>query len=191
MWWFIPPLPWGCVCARPGSPARLATFHWPRSPLATSPGHVALHRPSFNWEWGRRRRLGCPSSLYFIWDPKPPGEEQSGLLFFIYPVWRPSSCLRCNRNMNIFRLTGDLSHLAAIIILLLKIWKSRSCAGKMISFTSSPASYCEGNSHFFYLNELRTCYIAKQTPLATMLPGLNSTELPSLWQPALASVANT
>ncbi|KAJ4931820.1 hypothetical protein JOQ06_010260 [Pogonophryne albipinna] len=29
--------------------------------------------------------------------------------------------------MNIFRLTGDLSHLAAIIILLLKIWKSRSC----------------------------------------------------------------
>lgn len=32
--------------------------------------------------------------------------------------------------MNIFRLTGDLSHLAAIIILLLKIWKSRSCAGE-------------------------------------------------------------
>lgn len=31
--------------------------------------------------------------------------------------------------MNIFRLTGDLSHLAAIIILLLKIWKTRSCAG--------------------------------------------------------------
>lgn len=31
--------------------------------------------------------------------------------------------------MNIFRLVGDLSHLAAIIILLLKIWKSRSCAG--------------------------------------------------------------
>uniref|UniRef100_A0A8C2JU77 ER lumen protein-retaining receptor 2-like n=1 Tax=Cyprinus carpio TaxID=7962 RepID=A0A8C2JU77_CYPCA len=32
--------------------------------------------------------------------------------------------------MNIFRLTGDLSHLAAIIILLLKIWKTRSCAGE-------------------------------------------------------------
>jgi len=31
--------------------------------------------------------------------------------------------------MNIFRLIGDLSHLAAIIILLLKIWKTRSCAG--------------------------------------------------------------
>ena len=31
--------------------------------------------------------------------------------------------------MNFFRLLGDLSHLAAIIILLLKIWKTRSCAG--------------------------------------------------------------
>jgi len=32
--------------------------------------------------------------------------------------------------MNIFRLLGDLSHLLAIIILLLKIWKTRSCAGE-------------------------------------------------------------
>jgi len=31
--------------------------------------------------------------------------------------------------MNIFRLSGDLFHLAAVIILLLKIWKTRSCAG--------------------------------------------------------------
>lgn len=31
--------------------------------------------------------------------------------------------------MNIFRLTGDLSHLGAILILLLKIWKTRSVAG--------------------------------------------------------------
>lgn len=31
--------------------------------------------------------------------------------------------------MNVFRLAGDLSHLVAIIILLLKIWTSRSCAG--------------------------------------------------------------
>jgi len=31
--------------------------------------------------------------------------------------------------MNLFRLVGDLSHLLAIIILLLKIWKTRSCAG--------------------------------------------------------------
>ncbi|XP_062508620.1 ER lumen protein-retaining receptor 2-like [Corticium candelabrum] len=31
--------------------------------------------------------------------------------------------------MNVFRLCGDLSHLLAIIILLVKIWKTRSCAG--------------------------------------------------------------
>jgi len=31
--------------------------------------------------------------------------------------------------MNVFRLVGDLSHLLAVIILMLKIWKSRSCAG--------------------------------------------------------------
>jgi len=31
--------------------------------------------------------------------------------------------------MNLFRLLGDLSHLFAIVILLLKIWKTRSCAG--------------------------------------------------------------
>ncbi|CAH1398582.1 unnamed protein product [Nezara viridula] len=31
--------------------------------------------------------------------------------------------------MNIFRLLGDLAHVLAIIILLLKIWKTRSCAG--------------------------------------------------------------
>lgn len=31
--------------------------------------------------------------------------------------------------MNVFRFLGDIFHLLAIIILLLKIWKSRSCAG--------------------------------------------------------------
>lgn len=31
--------------------------------------------------------------------------------------------------MNIFRFFGDLSHLVAVIILFLKIWKTRSCSG--------------------------------------------------------------
>merc|ERR1712242_291569 len=31
--------------------------------------------------------------------------------------------------MNVFRLCGDLSHLLAIVILLMKIWKTRSCSG--------------------------------------------------------------
>lgn len=33
--------------------------------------------------------------------------------------------------MNIFRLAGDMSHLLAIVILLVKIWKTRSCAGML------------------------------------------------------------
>lgn len=32
--------------------------------------------------------------------------------------------------MNIFRFLGDSSHVLAIIILLLKMWKSKSCSGK-------------------------------------------------------------
>lgn len=36
---------------------------------------------------------------------------------------------RKREKMNIFRLVGDLSHLLAIIILLLKIWRTRSCSG--------------------------------------------------------------
>jgi len=31
--------------------------------------------------------------------------------------------------MNIFRLIGDISHLLAILLLLWKVWKTRSCAG--------------------------------------------------------------
>lgn len=31
--------------------------------------------------------------------------------------------------MNIFRMTGDLSHLLAVMLLLMKIWTTRSCAG--------------------------------------------------------------
>ncbi len=39
--------------------------------------------------------------------------------------------------MNVFRLAGDVSHLVAIIILLLKIWRSKSCAGRL---TLAPTS---------------------------------------------------
>lgn len=47
--------------------------------------------------------------------------------------------------MNIFRLTGDLSHLAAIVILLLKIWKTRSCAGERPG--KAPKSWDAGPGH--------------------------------------------
>lgn len=42
--------------------------------------------------------------------------------------------------MNVFRLTGDLSHLLAILALLWKIWKTRSCAGKFFSVVLCEAS---------------------------------------------------
>lgn len=44
--------------------------------------------------------------------------------------------------MNVFRLVGDLSHLLAIIFLLMKIWKSRSCAG--LTLPMFLASYLVG-----------------------------------------------
>jgi len=34
--------------------------------------------------------------------------------------------------MNIFRLVGDMSHLLAILLLLMKMWKSRSVAGTCV-----------------------------------------------------------
>ena len=43
--------------------------------------------------------------------------------------------------MNLFRLTGDLSHLLAILVLLWKIWKSRSCAGKFSLCVSHLTSF--------------------------------------------------
>jgi len=56
--------------------------------------------------------------------------------------------------MNVFRLVGDLSHLAAIIILLLKIWKTRSCAG--ISGESQKA-YC--NRYHPYANRYLRAWV--------------------------------
>jgi hypothetical protein len=52
--------------------------------------------------------------------------------------------------MNFFRLLGDLSHLAAIIILLLKIWKTRSCAGISGNNILLVVSY--GNLYFRVFN---------------------------------------
>lgn len=50
--------------------------------------------------------------------------------------------------MNIFRLTGDLAHLIAIIILLQKIWHTRSCAGKP-NFSVEPLFCRLSNTRYF------------------------------------------
>jgi len=44
--------------------------------------------------------------------------------------------------MNIFRLTGDLSHLVAVIVLLAKIWKTRSCSGECFINLVVVQCYC-------------------------------------------------
>jgi ER lumen protein retaining receptor len=77
--------------------------------------------------------------------------------------------------MNFFRLLGDLSHLAAIIILLLKIWKTRSCAGisgrsqllfalvfitrYLDLFTSFISAYNTAMKVFFLASSFGTCYL--------------------------------
>lgn len=48
--------------------------------------------------------------------------------------------------MNIFRLLGDISHLLAIIVLLRKIWLSRSCAGESFDHSSFDPSTMSNRS---------------------------------------------
>merc|ERR1712211_170706 len=52
------------------------------------------------------------------------GQSRNNYLDLLHPG-ESNSWVR----INLFRLLGDVSHLVAIILLLLKIWKTRSCAG--------------------------------------------------------------
>lgn len=77
--------------------------------------------------------------------------------------------------MNIFRLIGDLSHVLAIILLLWKIWKTRSCAGisgksqilfalvfatrYLDLFTSFISVYNSFMKSVFLLTTFGTCYL--------------------------------
>lgn len=59
-----------------------------------------------------------------------------------------------NSTMNIFRLAGDVSHLVAIIILFMKIRRSKSCAG-MLTVGSFDMQLFTGKS--LAVNDLLTC----------------------------------
>jgi ER lumen protein retaining receptor len=77
--------------------------------------------------------------------------------------------------MNLFRLSGDICHLAAIIILLIKIWKTRSCAGisgrsqalfaivfvsrYLDLFTNFISFYNTSMKVFFLAASIGTCYL--------------------------------
>lgn len=68
----------------------------------------------------------------------------------VYAALRNTDFFQINWKMNIFRLLGDLSHLLAIIILLLKIWKTRSCAGKWLKNCGMPA--CRTTWRCYYVS---------------------------------------
>lgn len=77
--------------------------------------------------------------------------------------------------MNVFRLIGDISHLLAILLLVWKIWKSRSCAGisgksqclfalvfltrYLDLFTSFVSLYNTSMKCIFIASTLFTCYL--------------------------------
>lgn len=77
--------------------------------------------------------------------------------------------------MNIFRLIGDLSHLAAILVLLAKIWKTRSCSGisgksqllfalvfmtrYLDLFTHFVSLYNSTMKIFYLISSIGTCYL--------------------------------
>ncbi|KYN01317.1 ER lumen protein retaining receptor [Cyphomyrmex costatus] len=61
--------------------------------------------------------------------------------------------------MNIFRLLGDLSHLLAIIILLLKIWKTRSCAGESDHLNRFVFAGISGKSQILFAIVYTTRYL--------------------------------
>lgn len=68
------------------------------------------------------------TSLGFL-SLRIPNPEKVSLLFFFFPP----AATEAENIMNIFRLAGDVSHLVAIVILLMKIWWSKSCAGMKLT----------------------------------------------------------
>ena len=66
--------------------------------------------------------------------------------------------------MNPFRLAGDLFHLLAIIVLLVKIWQSRSCSGESNKFAEMLQMLCytsgiSGKSQVLYAMVFTTRYL--------------------------------
>lgn len=69
--------------------------------------------------------------------------------------------------MNVFRLSGDLSHLLAILLLLVKIWKTRSCAGNFFFFFNKQLSPSFGRR-----NDRVTCFLHRPSLVAHFLPSV-------------------
>lgn len=104
------PLPPSSLFPAPARPPAPASAPPPRAP---SPERSPLEGPSPTPQPSHPARTSAPGG-------RPP----------LQPASHQPSPARLPQSMNLFRFLGDLSHLLAIILLLLKIWKSRSCAGE-------------------------------------------------------------
>lgn len=95
---------------------------------------------------------------------------------------KPSRC-----TMNIFRLCGDLSHLLAILLLLVKIWKTRSCAGNY--FVDCPLALADAFA--FLVNGRRVGRACPRRPRRPDLrrypssssPSTDINDTPVVWDP--------
>lgn len=105
------PLPPSSLFPAPAPPPAPASAPPPRAP---SPERSPPEGPS-----------PAPPSPATQSEHQPRGSDP------LQPASHQPSPARPPQSMNLFRFLGDLSHLLAIILLLLKIWKSRSCAGEM------------------------------------------------------------
>lgn len=105
------PLPPSSLFPAPAPPPAPASAPPPRAP---SPERSPSEGPS-----------PAPPSPATQPEHQPRGADP------LQPASHQPSPARPPKSMNLFRFLGDLSHLLAIILLLLKIWKSRSCAGEM------------------------------------------------------------
>lgn len=70
----------------------------------------------------RGQRRAGPRAGPGTWQPSRPPES--------FPGGGGARCGAAGGTMNVFRILGDLSHLLAMILLLGKIWRSKSCAGE-------------------------------------------------------------
>lgn len=112
-------------------PARLrgdvgSAASWLLSP-AWPPRHVTA-RPRVRAAGARQRGGAAPA-----WGTARSGDRDVAALRAAESSLRSSSrhgAGVAGGTMNVFRILGDLSHLLAMILLLVKIWRSKSCAGE-------------------------------------------------------------
>lgn len=116
-----------CELPRPSGWGRgkrrfLAPVPQPGRPATSPRGQGCAQRERASEE--ARHRLGAPRGAG-DGDVAAPRAAQSSL-----GSSSRHGAGEAGGTMNVFRILGDLSHLLAMILLLVKIWRSKSCAGE-------------------------------------------------------------